>query len=105
MGVFCYFDSFCDNAGALGPDVGCVLCPIDVYVANVLLSLKSTFFWYITPCSPLKVNRRFGGTYLLHLHGLRISPALLAIFSHAGFLLGLFLDSEDGENIFLRSDG
>jgi hypothetical protein len=25
--------------------------------------LKSTIFWDITPCSPLKVNRRFGGTY------------------------------------------
>jgi cellulose synthase/poly-beta-1,6-N-acetylglucosamine synthase-like glycosyltransferase len=29
--------------------------------------LKSTNFWDITPCSPLKVNRRFGGTYRLHL--------------------------------------
>jgi hypothetical protein len=25
--------------------------------------------WDITPCSPLKVNRRFGGTYRLHLQG------------------------------------
>jgi hypothetical protein len=24
--------------------------------------MKSTIFWDITPCSPLKVNRRFGGT-------------------------------------------
>jgi hypothetical protein len=29
--------------------------------------MKSTIFWDITPCSPLSVNRRFGGTYLLHL--------------------------------------
>jgi hypothetical protein len=29
--------------------------------------LKSTVFWDITPCSPLKVNRRFGRTYRLHL--------------------------------------
>jgi hypothetical protein len=28
----------------------------------------------ITPYSPLKVNRRFGGTYRLHLQGRRISP-------------------------------
>jgi hypothetical protein len=28
---------------------------------------KSTNFWDITPCSPLRVNRRFGGTYRLHL--------------------------------------
>jgi hypothetical protein len=24
--------------------------------------LKSTIFWDITPCSPLRVNQRFGGT-------------------------------------------
>jgi hypothetical protein len=30
---------------------------------------KATIFWDITPCSPLKVNRRFGGTYRLHLQG------------------------------------
>jgi hypothetical protein len=29
--------------------------------------MKSTIFWDITPCSPLKVNRRFGGTYRLNL--------------------------------------
>jgi hypothetical protein len=25
--------------------------------------MKRTIFWGITPCSPLSVNRRFGGTY------------------------------------------
>jgi hypothetical protein len=34
--------------------------------------MKSTIFWDITPCSLLKVNRRFGGTYRIHLKG-RIS--------------------------------
>jgi hypothetical protein len=34
---------------------------------------KSSIFWDITPCSPLKVNRRFGGTCRLHLQGRRIS--------------------------------
>jgi hypothetical protein len=34
--------------------------------------LKSTIFWDITPYSPLKVNRRFWGTYRLHLQGRRI---------------------------------
>jgi hypothetical protein len=32
-------------------------------------------FWDITPCSPLKVNRRFGGIYRPHHHGRRISRA------------------------------
>jgi hypothetical protein len=30
--------------------------------------MKSPFFWDTTPCSPLSVNRRFGGTYGLHIH-------------------------------------
>jgi hypothetical protein len=30
-------------------------------------------FWDITPCSPLKVNLRFGGIYSLHLQGRRIA--------------------------------
>jgi hypothetical protein len=34
---------------------------------NILSSKKSNVFWNTTPCSPLKVNRRFGGTYRLHL--------------------------------------
>jgi hypothetical protein len=37
-------------------------------------ALKSTIFWHIKPCSQLKVNRRFGETYRLHLQG-RINRA------------------------------
>jgi hypothetical protein len=37
--------------------------------------IKNTVIWDITPCSLLKVNRRFGRTYRLHLQGLRISRA------------------------------
>jgi hypothetical protein len=33
--------------------------------------LNSIIFWDITPCSPLSFNRRFGGTYRLHLQGRR----------------------------------
>jgi ferredoxin-thioredoxin reductase catalytic subunit len=36
--------------------------------------MKSSIFWDITPCSLLKINRRFGGT-CLHLQGRRISHA------------------------------
>jgi hypothetical protein len=36
--------------------------------------MKSSILWDITPCSPLKANRRFGGT-CLHLQGQRISQA------------------------------
>jgi hypothetical protein len=31
------------------------------------IDVKSTIFWDITPCNPLKVDRRFGGTYPLYL--------------------------------------
>jgi hypothetical protein len=33
--------------------------------------MKNIIFWDITPCSPLIVNSRFGGTYRLHLQGRR----------------------------------
>jgi hypothetical protein len=36
-----------------------------------LVVMKSIIFWDITPCGPLSVNRRFGGTYRLHLQGRR----------------------------------
>jgi hypothetical protein len=58
--------------------------------------MKSTIFWDIKPCSPLRVNRRFGGTYRLHM---------LATCFHAGFLLSLYFDPEDGRNMFLRNLG
>jgi hypothetical protein len=52
--------------------------------------MKSSIFWDITLCGPLKVNRRFGGTYSL---------------LRAGFLLVLIFDSEDGGDMFLRNAG
>jgi hypothetical protein len=56
--------------------------------------MKSTIFWHITPCSTLKVSRRFGGT-----------STLLATCFHASFLLGSFLDPEYGGDMFLRNVG
>jgi hypothetical protein len=32
-----------------------------------MVVMNSTNFWHITPCSPLKIYRRFGGTYHLRL--------------------------------------
>jgi hypothetical protein len=40
----------------------------EVFIAVVM---KSIIFWDMTPCSPLSFNRRFGGTYRLHLQGRR----------------------------------
>jgi hypothetical protein len=53
---------------AQGQDLICVGFEVLTAVA-----MKSTIFWDITPCSPLKVNRRFGGTYRHHLQDLIIS--------------------------------
>jgi hypothetical protein len=41
------------------------------FEAFTVAVMKSTIFWDITPCSPLSVNRRFRGTYRLHLQGQR----------------------------------
>jgi hypothetical protein len=67
--------------------------------------MKSTIFLDITPCSLLKVKRRFGGTYRFRLQGRRISLARNQHESRwqAELLLGLFFDPEDGGNMFLRS--
>jgi hypothetical protein len=74
--------------------------------------MMRSVFWDITPCSPLKVNRRFGGTCRLHLHGLRISQAInqhkacsACYLLHTGYLLGLFFDDGDGGNMFLQNVG
>jgi hypothetical protein len=62
---------------------------------------KNNFiFWDIKPCSPFKVNRRFGGN---------ISPpssgrSKACHLPHDGFLLRLF-DPEDGGTMFLRNIG
>jgi hypothetical protein len=42
----------------------CVTVRFEVLTAAFV---KSSIFWDITPCSPLKVNRRFGGTCRLHI--------------------------------------
>jgi hypothetical protein len=70
--------------------------------------MKNTVFWDIMPCSPLKINGRFGGIYHLHLQGSNKPNKIpaskqvairLATCFHAGILFGLF-DPEDGVHIY-----
>jgi hypothetical protein len=68
---------------------------------------KSSIFWDITPCSPLKANRCFGGTHRLHHQRWSISWARnkqdLATCFQAGFLLSLFFRPEYEGDMLLRN--
>jgi hypothetical protein len=44
-----------------------------LYQSLHLGSMKSSIFWDITTCNPLKVDGRFGGIFRHHLQGRRIS--------------------------------
>jgi hypothetical protein len=63
--------------------------------------LKSSIFWDIPLCSPLKVNRRFGGTCCL-IRG-ALSKQTGCYLPHAGFLFGLFFDSEEAAGAMLAT--
>jgi hypothetical protein len=52
-------------------DEGCIWNDSGGCGRGLIEKLKSIIFWDMTPCSPLHVSRRFGGTYRLHLQGRR----------------------------------
>jgi hypothetical protein len=75
--------------------VSAFLCVVSVLTWTGGLTavvVKSPIFWDITPCSPLKVNRRFGMKQ-------NFSSSLI----HATFWLGLFFELGDGDEMFLRN--
>jgi hypothetical protein len=62
---------------------------------------KNYIFWDIMPCSPLKVNQRFGGTCHFHFQSRRISQEKKSMKQAAvlsGFLLSLLFYLEDGSD-------
>jgi hypothetical protein len=72
------------------------------------LTMKSSVFWDITLTSPVKVNRRFRGTYRLSLRDRRVSQqrnhyevGSKQSRHHAGFLLALIFKPEVGRHMFL----
>jgi hypothetical protein len=66
--------------------------------------VMNLILWDITPCSPLKVNRRFGETSHLHRQVRSISQENSACYlHHVGYLFGLFFDTEDAGKLFLRN--
>jgi hypothetical protein len=65
--------------------------------------MKFSVFWNITLCSPLKVNRRFGGACRLHIQGRKI---IQARNQHgAGHVLTSLFGPQDGGDILLRKVG
>jgi hypothetical protein len=70
-----YFAIYIGQSSTLRPQ-GYNIRNKSVFVALEVLTaavMKITIFWDIPPCSSLKVNRCFGGTYRLYLQGGGIS--------------------------------
>jgi hypothetical protein len=68
--------------------------------------MKTSILWDTTPCITLKVDRRFGGIYRLHLQSGGISQAINQ--HEAGIrrsLSGLFFNPEDKGDMFHRNAG
>jgi hypothetical protein len=60
----------------------------EVFIAVVM---KSIILWDVMPCSLLSCNRRFGGTYRLHLQG-RLSGEFREIGIQGG---GFYLTAQN----------
>jgi hypothetical protein len=72
--------------------------------------MKIYIFWVIMPCSPLKINLRFGETCRLHLQGQKVIQAkmqheAISKQTSADLLLGLFFDPDNGGEMILRNVG
>jgi hypothetical protein len=80
------------------------LLRIEEYFCRLLM-LENSVFRDITPCSPLKGNRRFAGTYCLHLQGRRTSQARNQLEACSKQISYLFFNPEDGGYMVLRNVG
>jgi hypothetical protein len=85
-------------------------------MCGVSVLLKSFVFCNVTPSNPFKINGWFGVTSHLHLEGPRINQATnqheagskqssVFYLLHAGFLLVLSFETEDGSDMFFRNFG
>jgi hypothetical protein len=83
------------------------------YIVRKVLTavvMKSPPFWGIIPCSPFKVNRCLGGIFRQFFQGRKESQTRNKYevdskqsLLHAGFLLGLLFDPEDGGFMLLSN--
>jgi hypothetical protein len=68
--------------------------------------MKSTIFWDITPCSSLKVNRRFGATYASVFRAKELAELETSVKEggkQSSAEQSLYFDPEDGGDVFLRN--
>jgi hypothetical protein len=77
---------------------GCV--GFEVFTAVVM---KSTIFWDTTPCSPLSVNGRFGGTYRLHHQNRKNKLSKKPAWNVANS--AFYFAPDNGGDMFLRNVG
>jgi hypothetical protein len=79
-----------------------------VHLSHALLYLRvsaiiqSVIYYDITSYSLLKISWRFGGICRLHFQNKSTKKRGWYLF-HAGFLLGLFFESENRINMFVRN--
>jgi hypothetical protein len=66
------------------------------------ITLNNSVFSDITPCSPFKVNRHFGGICSLHRRNKKRAWSRQHAELQAGFVLRLLFYPEDGGHIFHR---
>jgi hypothetical protein len=96
----------CRHRSAVTPAVEkLMLCRTERLTA---LTVKSTSFWDVTPCSLVEVYRRFREPYCLHiLEGLRLNQLYCSSFCllPTRYRPGLHFDPEDGGSVVLRNVG
>jgi hypothetical protein len=84
-----------------------ISCKVEAteFEALIAVVVKSPIFCDITPCSPLKVNRRskehVASIFRVEETGMNEVARSAFYLLHDGFLLGLFFDPEDGGDMFL----
>jgi hypothetical protein len=98
--LWCFTACYRDSFTFILPLPGYIVDPLCSWCSGVLIrsnGVEIAVFWDVAPCIYC-VNRRFGGTYRLHLQD------RAATYSR-WFLARGFLYPEDGGDMFLRNVG
>jgi hypothetical protein len=78
------------------------LCEINALCTRTIF--KTALFWVVTPCGLVGVYRCFRGRFRLHLQDRMVREASKSPYLYlAGFLLGLLVGPEHGNDTLLRN--